>query len=154
MGTVEIWPWLGLDSLFACLVLSTRQMPWRESCVLAAAFGLCDSLATALSPVLTAAAAHGSWLGIYLAAVLLVGYAARGSRLSILVLPLGLSVDNLFGHSPPSSAALCGLSSGLLALAGLRLPRVLSVLLTTTLTGGSHGRKTQCSYPRAVPRGS
>jgi hypothetical protein len=153
MGAVEIWPWLGLDSLLAGLVLSSRQLSWRESSALAVAFGTCDASASAFSPILTSAAPHLLWMAVYLLAVLLVGYMARASRLALVVLPLGLSVDNLFGHSASGDALLSGLSSGLLALLGLQLPGLALFLLTTTFTGGSHGCKTQCPYPRAVPRG-
>ncbi len=120
MDTVEFWPWLGLDSLLACAALSSAAMSWRERCALAATFGACDALATALAPILRPDWPPLPLLSLYLAAVLLVGYRVRTSRMSILLLPLGLSIDNLLGYAAPATAGLCGLSSALLALLGLQ----------------------------------
>ncbi len=121
MDTFAIWPWLGLDSLLACAALSSRAMSGRERCALAAAFGACDALATAIAPILTADFPPVPLLSLYLPAVLLVGYRVRTRRMSMLLLPVGLSIDNLFGYASPATAGLCGVSSALLALLGLQV---------------------------------
>lgn len=125
MDSVEIWPWLGLDSLLACAALSFTRLSWRERSGLALAFGVCDAVATGLAPILTPALPLLPLVGIYLLAVLSLGYCARASRLYLAVLPLGLSIDNLLDRAPPAMAAWCGLSSALLAFLGLQAPALL-----------------------------
>jgi hypothetical protein len=115
---------LGLDSFLACLVIDARSMPWRDRVGLALAFGGWDAMATlagSLSPhrslELSAIMLWALW------AFLLCGR-ARPSRRFLHLLPVLLSLDNLFAGSPASMAPAIAVSSASMALCGLFLGSV------------------------------
>ena len=139
---------LGLDSFRVALALGLTQPSRGRRLALAFAFGLCDGMATLAGFVLGAVAAEGTsaWadhlgslvLGLYGAWMLIVDL-VRGRaeeyaspHWEMFGLPVLLSLDNLVAGvglrllSFPAvfSAAVLGITSGLMALAGLTLADV------------------------------
>ena len=111
---------LGTDSFLACVAIGSLAISLRERIWLAAAFGAFDACATLISNagvVLPEPLA----LTIYLVCAFLLGYAAKSRRSIVYLLPLLLSVDNVFSGGTPVFALLLGVSSGVMAMAGLVL---------------------------------
>ncbi|HTA23100.1 MAG TPA: hypothetical protein VK763_06175 [Terriglobales bacterium] len=112
---------LGLDSLLAGLLLGSFMRSWRERFSLAMSFGACDAAATLAGSVWPHRIATPSTFVTYLVCALLLAAAARYKRALFYLLPLVLSIDNLFGGVPASSALMAGAESTLMALLGLSL---------------------------------
>jgi putative Mn2+ efflux pump MntP len=135
---------LGLDSFLACAFIGMLSLSARERLRIASAFGVADALATLLGP----GVGHGllsyrppdisslEFTAIALCSIVLCGLSAflfrtsRRPRSLLYLAPLLCSLDNLFAGSPPDSAALAGLSSTCLALAGLAVGLACRSLLT------------------------
>ena len=142
---------LGLDSFRVSIGLGALRLMRRQQIVLAASFGIGDGVAP-LVGLWVGRSALGSWHGLpSLAGPLLLaayGLSLATSRVRsddgaerrwhLLGLPLVLSLDNLvggvglglLGYSPWSSAAVLGVTSALLALAGLRVGALISTRLS------------------------
>jgi hypothetical protein len=133
LSILNIGPFISLDSLVACIALSALRLSARERYCLAAAFGVCDGLATYLSAMPEAGVLALPILAVCLMLVLTCGsHGACGGGLSfdfrlsfrrrwLIVLPLALSIDNLLGSAPSSAAFTCGVGSMAWALLGLQL---------------------------------
>jgi putative Mn2+ efflux pump MntP len=135
---------LGLDSFRACVGLAALNKGWRRYAMLALAFGAFDALSTFVGLGLGHAVIRRSIANIaaaYVGPVLLIGYGAAlitlsrhdavetfdvGRRWMIVGVPLALSLDNLVSgvalglarFPVPITAAILGLVSGAMALAG------------------------------------
>jgi hypothetical protein len=133
LSVLNLGPFLSMDSFLACLALSALRLSSRGRYCLAAAFGVCDGLATALSAMPNASLLTLPILTICSMLVLTSGSSGSyGGRLTfnfnlsfrrrwLIVPPLALSIDNLLGSAPPSAALACGVSSMAWALLGLQL---------------------------------
>jgi putative Mn2+ efflux pump MntP len=110
---------LGLDSFLACLAIGAHELSWQERVRLAVAFGACDAAATFVGAVRPHWLLEPPALAIYVVFVLVLGRAARSNRTLLYILPVLLSLDNLFSGAPPSTALLLGLGSAVMAMFGL-----------------------------------
>ena len=120
MGIVELGSFFSLDSLVAGVMLASVRPLDRDRLQIAVAFGLCDGLASSLSPLANVGLLAVPLVGICL--LLISGYSGRhDERRWLLALPLGLSVDNLLQPVPLSTAILCGVGSAFSAFVGLHI---------------------------------
>lgn len=110
----------GLDSLLASLIVGSLLRSWRERFGLALAFGVFDSAAALAGPLWPRHMPEPPALAVYLLCAILLAAGARYSRVLFYLLPLALSIDNLFGEAPASALTL-GVGSALLSLLGLSL---------------------------------
>jgi putative Mn2+ efflux pump MntP len=122
---------LGIDGFAVCIALGARPLSWRERCWTSAAFGLCDAAATLLAPVIGLGALQMPNLPIYLVFIVLVGRAVRFNRLSLCVLPLVSSIDNLVAPATANSL-VCGAGSAALALIGLQIGAAARFMISRT----------------------
>ena len=110
-----------MDSFLASLVLGLGRQTWGERLRLAAAFGVCDAIATLLGSLRPLPVLRPPALLIYLLCALLLSRAARSNRTLLYVLPALLSVDNLFCGAQAGTALLLGLDSAAMAALGFLL---------------------------------
>ncbi len=105
------------DSFLASLFIGSRLLRIRGRMIWAAAFGVCDYVATAAG-----AWAHllpqPSALAIYSACAAWFFLGARNRAALIYALPILLCMDNLFCGTAGQSAPVVGLASAALSLAG------------------------------------
>jgi hypothetical protein len=97
-------------------------------------FGICDAATTLLGPALALSTPEPPIIGTYFLCALLLGYAARWSRIVLGALTVLLSIDNVFGSAPASSALICGATSAALGLLGLKLASSARILVLVTLS--------------------
>jgi hypothetical protein len=155
---------LGLDSLVAAFGLAPFVCGRAAQFRLAAWFGLCDmlgSLAGASECVRTALpvlAPHAAELGLIFAAFVIVFHSRLGSRAVTVALPILLSIDNLASPLPLETswltgAALAGVSSAVLAFAGMRLGSLTARPAIAALrgTGASTVMHIPVLHPAACP---
>ena len=121
MGITEFSSLFSLDSFVAGALLSSLRSLNRDRLQVAAAFGLCDGLASSLSAI-----PYSSVLAAPLVAACIVLISRPHCRLEygrrwLLALPLGLSIDNLLDPVPLTTAIVCGVGSACSALFGLHL---------------------------------
>jgi hypothetical protein len=116
--------WLGTDSLAACLGIGLLTTTWLQRVRLAVAFGGCDAFASIRGPGFLHDLPAPPAIALYLSCAMLLGLAARWDRRVLYLIPLLLSIDNALSGTPASLAPLLGLSSAVLAMAGLALTGV------------------------------
>jgi hypothetical protein len=139
--------WLGTDSLLACLGIGLVTTTWRQRVWLAVAFGGCDTFASMLGAGFLLDLPAPPAIVLYLFCALLLGLAARLDRRILYLVPLLLSIDNGLSEASPILATLLGLSSSVLAMAGLGLAGVCRLLMTEAIARISIGRHHErCSY--------
>jgi putative Mn2+ efflux pump MntP len=108
-----------LDSGVGAIAVGTLSMSRDERFKLAAAFGICDALASLVGSSVIPVVFDPPVFVLYLICAALMGFALRGSRASRYGLALALSLDNLMICRSPGAALASGLFSAILALAGL-----------------------------------
>lgn len=121
---MDLYTWLSVDSFIACLAIGASPLTRREIARLTAAFGICDACGTLLGSLIPHAIPSPPEFAIYLVCALMLGIASRYDRRIVYTLPILLSIDNIFGGAPASLAPALGLSSAVMALAGLWLAGV------------------------------
>src|SRR5580704_16700470 len=107
---------LGLDSFLACLVIGTRPLIWRERVRLAVAFGGWDAMATLVGSFWLHRALELPAIVLWALCTFVLSRIALPSRPLLYLLPVLLSLDNLFAGSPASMAPVTALSSASMAL--------------------------------------
>lgn len=110
-----------LDTLLVCLGIGWHVRSRRERLRLAMVFGACDAMAAALGSLWQYRLPDLATFCIYLLCAFLLGQAVRSRSVLIYVLPVLLSLDNLFSGVPSNLAPALGLGSALMALLGLSL---------------------------------
>jgi putative Mn2+ efflux pump MntP len=155
---------LGLDSFRACVGVAALNDGWRRHALVAVAFGTSDGLGMVTGLALGGAMSHGliATTARYVGPTLLIVYgaalicaprhAASGTRdlgygWMLVSVPVALSLDNLVSGAALGlaqfpvaiTAAIVGAISGVMALAGLRLGRIVIRLvpLRSELTAGT-----------------
>jgi hypothetical protein len=108
-----------IDSGVGAIAVGTLPMSRSERFKLAAAFGICDALASLVGSSVSLVVFDPPAFVLYLICAALMGFALRGSRTSRYGLALALSLDNLMMCRSPGAALTGGLFSAILALAGL-----------------------------------
>jgi hypothetical protein len=108
-----------LDSFIASLVIGCGSIGWRARITLAAGFGICDTVAAGVGAFLPHVDLGFFEFVIYAACVTLLAASARSRRPALLyVLPILLSVDNLFSGLSVESAPVLGIGSCVSSLLG------------------------------------
>jgi hypothetical protein len=108
---------LGLDSLFAGIIIGPLLTHRRSLVYCALIFGLSDGLACLLGSVIPHPTPGLPGLVIYLVCAVLFVQGARQSRTWLYALPVVLSVDNLAaGGSIPDAPAVALISAGMAAV--------------------------------------
>ena len=110
----------GLDSLLAGLIVGSLLRSWRQRFGLALAFGAFDSAAALAGPLWPRHMPEAPAFAAYLLCAALLAAGARYNRALFYLMPLALSVDNLYGGASASALTL-GAGSALLSLIGLSL---------------------------------
>ena len=134
---------LGLDSLLACFAIGIFRSTRLQSLCMAGAFGLCDAGATMLGQVIPNHLEIPE-LAPYLASVVLLGLAARYSRVLLYGLPGLLAFDNIAGsphtaHGVLRAASMLGGSSAIMALCGFALAGLVASIVSRRLPVGQAG---------------
>jgi|HubBroStandDraft_1064217.scaffolds.fasta_scaffold26938_3 putative Mn2+ efflux pump MntP len=115
----------GLDSLLAGLVVGSFLRSWRARLALVLAFGAFDAAAGLAGPLWPHRIPEPPAFVAYLLCAVLLAAGARYNRALFYLLPLVLSLDNLFCGAPANALAQ-GAVSALMALLGLSLAPLVS----------------------------
>lgn len=128
MSLLHIWLLtafsLGLDSFLAGLAIGPLLPSRTGRLWCAAAFGVCDGLASWLGALIPHRLPEPPDLALWLVCVMLLLAGARRGRMWLFAVPVVLSLDNLAAGVPADLAPALALSSAVMAAAGIALGRL------------------------------